>query len=84
MNVVGIELIRSALITALILAAPILMSGLVIGLCVSIFQTVTQIQEQTLSFVPKIAGMIIVAVLLVPWILNKLSQYAILMFTGVS
>ncbi len=79
---VGIELIRNALLTALFIAAPILMAGLVIGLFISIFQTVTQIQEQTLTFVPKIGGMIIVAVLLIPWILDRMMTFAQTMMSG--
>jgi len=79
---VGIELIRTSLLTALFIAAPILIAGLVIGLIVSIFQTVTQIQEQTLTFVPKIGGMILVAVLLIPWILDRMIAYAQTMMSG--
>lgn len=79
---VGIELVRTALLTALFIAAPILLSGLVIGLFISIFQTVTQIQEQTLTFVPKIAGMIIVAALLIPWIIDRMVQFATVMMSG--
>lgn len=73
---------REALSQALLLAAPILLAGLVIGLIVSIFQTVTQVQEQTLSFVPKIAGMILVGIAIIPWIINVMIDYATAMFTG--
>ncbi len=78
----GVDLVREALSQALMLAAPILLAGLVIGLIVSIFQTVTQVQEQTLSFVPKIAGMIIVGIAIIPWIINVMIDYATAMFTG--
>ncbi len=81
MTDIGIELIRTSLLTALLIAAPILISGLLIGLMVSIFQTVTQIQEQTLTFVPKIGGMIIVAVLLIPWIIDRMVQFTTMMMT---
>jgi len=80
----GIELLRNALLTALMIAAPILVSGLAIGLIISIFQTVTQIQAQTLTFVPKIAGMILVATLLIPWIVDRMLQFTQEMFTGIS
>jgi flagellar biosynthesis protein FliQ len=57
---------------ALKLAMPILLVGLIIGLLVSIFQAVTQIQEQTLSFIPKIAGLAVVLVVAGPWMLGQL------------
>ncbi len=79
---IGIDLVRQALAQALILAAPILLAGLAIGLVVSIFQTVTQVQEQTLSFVPKIGGMILVAIAIIPWIINVMLDYTTAMFTG--
>lgn len=78
----GIDLVRQALSQALMLAAPILLAGLTIGLIVSIFQTVTQVQEQTLSFVPKIGGMILVAIAIIPWIINVMLDYTTAMFTG--
>ena len=78
----GVDLVREALAQALILAAPILLAGLLIGLVVSIFQTVTQVQEQTLTFVPKIAGMIRVGIAIIPWIINMMVDYATAMFTG--
>lgn len=78
----GVDLVREALAQALILAAPILLAGLLIGLVVSIFQTVTQVQEQTLTFVPKIAGMILVGIAIIPWIINMMVDYATAMFTG--
>ena len=56
-----IDVVRGALLQALIIAVPILGSGLFVGLLVSLFQSVTQIQEQTLTFVPKIIVMILVA-----------------------
>ncbi|MBL1218251.1 MAG: flagellar biosynthetic protein FliQ [Planctomycetes bacterium] len=67
---------------ALLLAAPILLAGLVIGLVVSIMQTITQIQEQTLTFVPKIAGMILVAIAMIPWIVSRVVEFAQDMFAG--
>ncbi len=78
----AVDVARSALLQALIIAVPILGAGLVVGLFVSLFQAVTQIQEQTLSFVPKIIAMILVAVFLLGWISIRLSEFAIEMFTG--
>ena len=77
----SIELVRSALFEALILALPILGAGLVVGLIVSIFQAVTQIQEQTLVFVPKIIVMTVITVLLLSWVAVRLSEFATQMFT---
>jgi flagellar biosynthetic protein FliQ len=79
---VGVDLVREALSQTLMLAAPILLAGLVIGLIISIFQTVTQIQEQTLTFVPKIAGMILVGIAIIPWIINAMIDYTVALFTG--
>ena len=75
-----VELVRAALMEALILSIPILGAGLVIGLMVSLFQAVTQIQEQTLVFVPKIVGMVIVVVLLLGWIVARMSEFASQLF----
>ena len=59
-----VDVARIALMQALIIAVPILGAGLIVGLLISLFQAVTQIQEQTLTFVPKIIVMILVAVVL--------------------
>ncbi len=77
-----IDVVRGALLQALIIAVPILGSGLFVGLLVSLFQSVTQIQEQTLTFVPKIIVMILVAVVLLGWISVRLGDFAYEMFTG--
>ena len=76
----AIDVVRHSLMVALLISAPILAIGLIVGLAVSIFQAVTQIQEQTLSFVPKIFAMGILTMLIVPWIYAKMSEYAVLMF----
>jgi flagellar biosynthesis protein FliQ len=76
------ELIRSTLILALVISAPMLVIGLVVGIVISLFQAVTQIQEQTLTFVPKIAAMSAAAVLLMPWIGHRLLEYAAAMFAN--
>ena len=62
----------SAMELAIKISMPLLLVGLVIGLLVSIFQAVTQIQEQTLSFIPKIAGLAVVLVVAGPWMLGQL------------
>ena len=74
------ELIRHTLLLALVVSAPMLLIGLAVGVVVSLLQAVTQIQEQTLSFVPKIAAMVAAAVLLMPWIGTRLVEYSRVMF----
>jgi len=77
----AIDIVRDSLIMAMKISFPILVAGVVIGLLIAIAQSVTQIQEQTLSMVPKLFGMITVAVLLLPWIVAKLMDYAAGMLT---
>ena len=68
---------------ALEIAGPVLLVGLVIGLVVSLFQAVTQIQEQTLTFIPKIVGMAILIVILGPWMLDQLVSYAANLYASI-
>jgi flagellar biosynthetic protein FliQ len=75
------ELIRQTLMLALLVCAPVLAVGLVVGVIFSLAQAVTQIQEHTLSFIPKIAAMLIVAVLTLPWIGSHLMEFARGIFT---
>ena len=79
-----VDTVRIALLEALVIAAPILGAGLVVGLLISIFQAVTQIQEQTLSFVPKIIGMVLVAIVAMPWMVTKLMEFSAEMFGPMS
>ena len=71
-----ISLATQAMTLAVKIAGPILLAGLVIGLLVSIFQAVTSIQEQSLSFIPKIIGVAVIIVVLGPWMLDQLVSYA--------
>ncbi len=75
-----VDVARLALMQALIIALPILGSGLVVGLFISLFQAVTQIQEQTLTFVPKIVVMLLVAMVLLSWISIRMVDFAVEMF----
>jgi flagellar biosynthetic protein FliQ len=70
------SLATQAMTLALKVGGPMLLAGLVIGLVVSIFQAVTQIQEQSLSFIPKVVGIAVLVVLLGPWMLDQLISYA--------
>ena len=76
------ELLRHSLILTLVIAAPMLVIGMIVGIIISLFQAVTQIQEQTLTFVPKITAMIAAAILLMPWIAQRLLDYASTMFSS--
>ncbi len=78
----AVDVARDALWQSLIIAVPILGAGLLIGLMISLFQAVTQIQEQTLTFVPKIIVMILVAIILLGWIAARMTEFATAMFTG--
>jgi flagellar biosynthesis protein FliQ len=69
------ELIKATMYQALLLAAPILLTGMVVGLAISLFQAVTSIHEQTLTFVPKALGIVAVLVLLLPWMLRTLIEF---------
>jgi len=78
----AVDVARDALWQSLIIAVPILGAGLLIGLMVSLFQAVTQIQEQTLTFVPKIVVMILVAIVLLGWIAVRMTEFATEMFVN--
>ncbi len=78
----AVDVARDALWQALIIAVPILGAGLLIGLMISLFQAVTQIQEQTLTFVPKIIVMILVAIVLLGWIAVRMTEFATEMFVN--
>ena len=69
------QIIRSGLYTIIISAAPLLLVSLVVGLVISIFQTVTSIQEQTLTFVPKILAVFAVLMLVGHWIVNNITTF---------
>ena len=74
---VVVSLTMDAISVAVKVAVPMLLAGLVVGLIVSVFQAVTQIQEQTLSFIPKIAGLAVVLVVAGPWMLGQLETYTV-------
>lgn len=76
-----VQLARDALLTVLWVAAPILGMGLAVGLLVSIFQATTQIQEQTLSFIPKIVAVLGAIVVFGPWMLRVMMEFATRLLT---
>lgn len=69
------EVLKNLMYQAVTLAAPVLLTGLTVGLLISLFQSVTSIQEQTLTFVPKALAVVGVLVLLLPWILRSLIEF---------
>jgi len=72
-----ISLGRDALMTVLLVAGPMLGFGLIVGLIVSVFQATTQIQEQTLTFIPKILAVLGAALLFGPWMLRVMTDFAL-------
>ncbi|HXR28044.1 MAG TPA: flagellar biosynthesis protein FliQ [Solirubrobacteraceae bacterium] len=78
-----VNLASQAMSLALKVAGPLLLVGLVIGLLVSIFQAVTQIQEQSLTLIPKIVGVAVVVVVLGPWMLGQLVSYTAALYTAI-
>lgn len=75
-----VDLARDALVLAVTLAGPLLLAALVVGLVVSVVQAVTSIQEQTLSFVPKLFAVGVVFLALLSWMLQELTRYTAELF----
>ncbi|HIJ85233.1 MAG: flagellar biosynthetic protein FliQ [Magnetococcales bacterium] len=70
-----LELVIDALKTALMISAPMLLTALVVGIVISLFQSVTQIQEMTLTFIPKILATFLALTLTLPWMLETMMDY---------
>lgn len=79
-----IAIVKDAIYTTIVCAAPMLIAAMAIGLIVSIFQATTQINEQTLAFVPKILGVLLALVLFGGLILNNLQDYTLRLFESIS
>jgi flagellar biosynthetic protein FliQ len=78
-----VNLASQAMSLALKIAGPLLLVALVIGLVVSVFQAVTQVQEQSLTLIPKIAGIAVVIIVLGPWMLGQLVSYTTALYTSI-
>ena len=78
------DLARATLLTALWLVTPALLTGMFVGLCVSLFQTITSLQEQTLALVPKMMAVVAVLLLLLPWILTTLRDFSRSLFENLA
>ncbi len=79
-NETTIDLVREVILVTLIVSAPVLIAGVGVGLIISIIQSVTQIQEQTLSLVPKLIIMALVLILLMRWIVVRLVEFSVNVF----
>lgn len=79
-----LDLAKSTLVTALMICAPALLVGMSVGLTISLFQTVTSVQEQTLTIVPKMLCVVTTIVLLMPWILGTLYEYTTTLFSSLA
>ena len=78
-----VSIVTRAMEVGLKIALPVLLVGLVIGLVVSILQAVTQIQEQTLSFIPKILGLVVVIVVAGPWMLGQIVNWTTELYSSI-
>lgn len=77
----AVEVIKSTLLQAVVLAGPLLLATLLVGLAVSLFQAVTSIHEQTLSFVPKMLVLFVLGIVLLPWLLRTAAEFTTQMIT---
>lgn len=82
-HVLVVDLARNAILVALLLAAPMLVVALGVGLVVSVLQAVTQIQEQTLVFVPKLIAVAVVFLVALPWMIQLAVKYTIELFRSI-
>jgi len=82
-NTFVIEVTNQAIKVTLMLAAPMLLGALVVGIMVSLFQAVTQINEQTLSFIPKALVIVMALVILSPWMMETLTSFTHDLYAGI-
>jgi flagellar biosynthetic protein FliQ len=73
---------QNAITTMIYLAGPVLLAAMAVGIVISILQAITQINEQTLTFIPKMIAVILTLVIMAPWMLRVLQDYAISIFGG--
>ena len=79
----AVELGRAAVILALLISAPVLLAAAFVGLVTSALQAVTQLHDQTLSFVPKIAAMLLALVWVLPWALQRMVEYSVDLYRSI-
>ena len=73
----AIELVRNAVVVSLMVAGPLLLTALVVGVTVSLIQAITQLQEQTLTFIPKLLAVGLVLIVSLPWLMIKLTEFLV-------
>jgi flagellar biosynthetic protein FliQ len=79
-----VEIGQSAVMTTLLVAGPMLAAGMLVGLVISIIQAATQINEITMTFVPKIVTVFLVLVLSLPWIINQMTKFTVELFNRIA
>jgi flagellar biosynthesis protein FliQ len=79
----AITLTQQAMLTALLVGAPILLAGILVGLFIGLAQALTQVQDQTVAFVPKLVAMAAVLLLCLPWLIQKMVEYSESLFTNI-
>ncbi len=79
-----LELAQHALRTTLLVAGPMLLAGMLVGLVISIVQAATQVNEMTMTFVPKIVAVMVVLVLSLPWMIRQLTAFTVSIFERIA
>lgn len=79
-----IDILREAIFTMIKIASPMVLTGLVVGIIISLIQAITQIQEQTMTFVPKLLAIMGVLILALPYMVNTLTTFATLLFSKIT
>ncbi|HZL88057.1 MAG TPA: flagellar biosynthetic protein FliQ [Pirellulaceae bacterium] len=80
----ALALTQQAIVTALVIGAPLLLVGLLVGLLMGLAQALTQIQDQTVAFVPKLVAVVAALLVCLPWLTQKMIEYSELIFTSIS
>jgi flagellar biosynthesis protein FliQ len=80
---VAVDLGRQAVLMALLISAPVLIVGTLVGLVIGLLQALTQVQDQTVSFVPKIMAMALIVSLCLPWLIQQMVEYSTSLYKNV-
>ena len=79
----ALNLMRQAIVMALLVGAPLLVVGMLVGLVIGLAQALTQIQDQTVAFVPKLVAMVVALLVCLPWLTQKMIEYSELVFASI-
>ena len=79
----AVNLTQQAMLTALVLGAPVLVVGMIAGLLIGLTQALTQVQDQTVAFVPKIVAMVAALVICLPWLVQRMVEYSEHLITNI-